>query len=689
MRHYHRPGDSSRRSIYAWNFIASWKERWPHPTSILAEAATQAGRCLAQYIRHASAYMAISTAGFWTPMRPVVSLVMILPSPSDLAQWSWAHPSERKINISYAYVNPDGLFKGKKAVGVNGTWPPPPLEVAVGDTVRVHAYNGLGDQNVGLHHHGIYFNTTSHFDGAPGINMTYEIPVDEQHGTYWWHSHVGGQYVDGLRAPFIVHPAVEQHQYDHDLTVVLGDWYHQEHAVLVKDFMSVDNPDGAEPIPQSALVYWVKDGKYLPGFNENVTVPFEAGKTYRLRIINTSSYAMFYVWLDGHDFRIIEVDGTDTDEYAIDQLSLSAAQRYSVLVTARNDTDLNYAFHADLDFAMFDSFPEDLQQNYTSVISYGQSNALAPLEVKDEYQLVPDQKLVPSVIEQQLFATKKIELGFVFETFDDGTNRGSFNNLTFQMPITPSLYSASMLSMGEDATNIAVYGKQSAAYILEKNEVVDLLVINWDDNAHPFHMHGHKFQIIRVAQDVSSSDPVLNPPHTEGAANPMRRDTVTIPAGGAYNIRFIADNPGAWLFHCHIEWHFEAGLSILFIEDPLGAQKNTHVPQYMLDQCTAQGISPTGNVVGRNSTTDLRGEPSGPFPPRSSERSWRPLAMSALAWLAALLGMGAAGAWYIFGVKKSYEVVLVEEERDPLLKKVTRAAPEERDVEQGLPGRKS
>lgn len=45
------------RSLYAWSFIASSTERWPHSSPILAEAATQAGCCLAQYIRHASALM--------------------------------------------------------------------------------------------------------------------------------------------------------------------------------------------------------------------------------------------------------------------------------------------------------------------------------------------------------------------------------------------------------------------------------------------------------------------------------------------------------------------------------------------------------------------------------------------------------------------------------------------------------
>lgn len=47
--------------------------------------------------------------------------------------------------------------------------------------------------------------------------------------------------------------------------------------------------------------------------------------------------------------------------------------------------------------------------------------------------------------------------------------------------------------------------------------------------------------------DVASSDPVMNPPHTEGGANPMRRDTVNVPAGGAVNMRFVADNPGTWI----------------------------------------------------------------------------------------------------------------------------------------------
>jgi FtsP/CotA-like multicopper oxidase with cupredoxin domain len=60
-----------------------------------------------------------------------------------------------------------------------------------------------------------------------------------------------GQYVDGLRAPLVIHAEKEVHTYDEEFTVVLGDWYHTEHSELIKQFISIANPGGAEPVPGS------------------------------------------------------------------------------------------------------------------------------------------------------------------------------------------------------------------------------------------------------------------------------------------------------------------------------------------------------------------------------------------------------------------------------------------------------
>jgi iron transport multicopper oxidase len=64
-------------------------------------------------------------------------------------------------------VNPDGLFP-RRAIGVNGTWPPPPIEVNAGDVLLMHAHNSL-DAPSTLHHHGMFFNSSSWLDGAGGV----------------------------------------------------------------------------------------------------------------------------------------------------------------------------------------------------------------------------------------------------------------------------------------------------------------------------------------------------------------------------------------------------------------------------------------------------------------------------------------------------------------------------------------
>lgn len=59
-----------------------------------------------------------------------------------------------------------------------------------------------------------------------------------QTGTYWYHSHYAGQYVDGLRAPLIIHNTPEMHQYDEEFTVSLYDWSVSQVAKLEHDAYS-------------------------------------------------------------------------------------------------------------------------------------------------------------------------------------------------------------------------------------------------------------------------------------------------------------------------------------------------------------------------------------------------------------------------------------------------------------------
>ena len=63
---------------------------------------------------------------------------------------------------------------------------------------------------------------------------------------------------------------------------------------------------------------------------------------------------------------------------------------------------------------------------------------------------------------------------------------------------------------------------------------------------HPVHLHGHSFRVI--ARN----------------GRPTRRrewlDTVLIPPREQADIAFVADNPGDWMFHCHILDHQDGGM---------------------------------------------------------------------------------------------------------------------------------
>ena len=81
------------------------------------------------------------------------------------------------------------------------------------------------------------------------------------------------------------------------------------------------------------------------------------------------------------------------------------------------------------------------------------------------------------------------------------------------------------------------------------------------------HLHGHDFAILNITYADNSTEPL-------GSSIP-RRDVVTVPGGapkgGHVTIAFPADNPGAWLMHCHIADHASGGLDLQVLEDQAAA----------------------------------------------------------------------------------------------------------------------
>lgn len=127
--------------------------------------------------------------------------------------------------------------------------------------------------------------------------------------------------------------------YDEELVLTLSDWYHDQMPGLISSFISVTNPTGAEPIPNAALM----------NDTQNLKIHVKPGKTYMFRIVNMAAFAAQYLWFEGHSFRIIEVDGIYTQQTNAQMLYITPAQRYTVLLTTKNNTSSNFAVVGSMD----------------------------------------------------------------------------------------------------------------------------------------------------------------------------------------------------------------------------------------------------------------------------------------------------------------------------------------------------
>jgi iron transport multicopper oxidase len=111
-------------------------------------------------------------------------------------------------------------------------------------------------------------------------------------------------------------------------------------------------------------------------------------------------------------------------------------------------------------------------------------------------------------------------------------------------------------------------------------------------------------------------------------------------------LRFRADNPGVWLFHCHIEWHVDQGLIATMIEAPLDIQKSLTLPQDHIDACSAGNVPHAGNAAGNTiNYLDLTGQNAAPGP---LPNGFTPRGIVALTFscISALIGL-AVISWFV------------------------------------------
>jgi hypothetical protein len=143
---------------------------------------------------------------------------------------------------------------------------------------------------------------------------------------------------------------------------------------------------------------------------------------------------------------------------------------------------------------------------------------------------------------------------------------------TVELPLNPPAawnYSARVVDPGgQPGRTLGVL--KEAIVSIEKGEVIEFvlqnaLALNGAAEYHPWHIHGHSFWV--VGQGQGTFNPATDVA-TYNLKNPVLRDTVSLQPRGWVAVRFLADNPGAWMFHCHILSHQIMGMAFVMVVQP-------------------------------------------------------------------------------------------------------------------------
>ncbi|CAH1400299.1 unnamed protein product [Nezara viridula] len=528
-------------------------------------------------------------------------------------------------------VTANGAFRA--LVAVNRQLPAPPIQVCRGDRIVADVVNAMPDEATTIHWHGLRMNGHQYYDGVPyvtqcpiqpGNTFRYIFTADEA-GTFFYHSHVGIQKMDGLAGALIVRDTSDSQSnlYTEDRpdhVIFIGDWTNMPG----EEYLPGYNNDNIVQVPDSMLIngrgmHW--NGSFnLPLSEFRVT----RGQRYRFRIIGgTCMTCAVAVRFQGHRVIAISADGNlKYNPRTVDSVIVNSADRFDVILEANQNVGTYYIYAQ-----TFQDFCNGIYQ--AAILRYEGSNSVAnprppPLSSNLGVQLNSINSTCSATNGNELCISNLqgvtnapaignafyayLFIGFDFYIYNDddlfrpGTYqhydepvrgrrvKSLINNVSFAFPPSPMISQfndipqSSFCSSECYSQNIQKACSCTNFYNLPYNTIVNMIIYDFGDIdgfAHPFHLHGYNFYVISMGR-LPSTDPnqrqqflnrqmdQLNNDNIDLRTRPQR-DTVSVPPRGYVLIRFVTDNPGYWFLHCHFVFHLEAGMNAVL---RVGEQSN-------------------------------------------------------------------------------------------------------------------
>ena len=439
-----------------------------------------------------------------------------------------AEKADYTIRIAPVTVElaPDHILS---TIGYNGTSPGPVLRMREGKSVTVDVINDTDVPEL-VHWHGMLI--PADVDGTeeeetpmapPRGRRRYQI-TPRPSGSRWYHSHAmagpdlhRGAYT-GQFGFVYVDSGSDPGRYDQEIFLALRDWEPFFTSSMEDD--DDDTHSGPQPekpailntapngLEVNSMTYSIND-KAL-GAGEPIRV--KDGQRVLMHLLNASAIENRRIALAGHRFQVIALDGNPVPSpQLVDSISLGAGERADAIVEMNQPG------------VWIMGAPEEQIRNsgLGVIVEYAnehrQPQWIDPPRVPWDYTIFSKAGGAPSKPDQT------IEM--VFEKVPGGS--GPFN--TWLVNGKPYPHDREFML------------KQGARY--------RLVFRNRTDDAHPLHLHRHRFELVEI-----------NGKSTAG----ILKDVVVVPYYGRAVVDFVADQPGLSLFHCHIQQHMDYGFKALF-----------------------------------------------------------------------------------------------------------------------------
>ena len=399
--------------------------------------------------------------------------------------------------------------------GYQGTVPGPELRFRQGERLQIELENVLPADTT-VHWHGIRMPNA--MDGVPGLTQApiksgggrfvYEFNLRDA-GTYWYHPHLGSpeQVGRGLYGPLIVDEA-EPPAVDRDVTWVLGDWRLDRAARIVDDFGNFMDASHAGRIGNTVTV----NGAIRESFE------VQRGERMRLRLINAANARIFGLDFRGHEPLVIALDGQPVTPHPPEggRIVLGPAMRADILLDATSEPK---SVHPVIDDFYQRRAYRLLDLRYGARPVSGRAGAPLP-------KLARNPLSEPNLGNAERHRVR----------FEGGMmGRMPMMGMRHGMAWTVNGKALGEHQHGAEPLFTLAHGR---SHILE--------LVNETSWHHPIHLHGHVFRLL-----TRDGKPTA---HREWL------DTVLLDADSRAEIAFVADNPGDWMFHCHVLEHQASGL---------------------------------------------------------------------------------------------------------------------------------